>query len=223
MHSPTPAPRPSARPVRARSVAALAVPAAAACLTLAASPAHADAGTARGPSGQTLTVSRAEGLPAGGATVRVKGSGFDTRKGVYIALCKDNGPGRAPTPCGGGADTSGKAGASQWVSSNPPPYGKGLAVPYGTGGTFEVTIRIGASLSDSVDCAKVRCAVVSRSDHTRSADRSQDVLVPVSFEGGDDGFPAWAWAAIGAGGAAVVAGGALVGQRRRREPAGTAA
>ncbi|TYB42551.1 hypothetical protein FXF69_31215 [Actinomadura chibensis] len=190
---------------------------AAACLAFAASPAHADAGTARGPSGQTLTVSRADGLPAEGATVRVKGSGFDARKGVYIALCKDNGPGRAPTPCGGGADTSGKAGASQWVSSNPPPYGKGLAVPYGTGGTFEVTIRIGAALSGSVDCAKARCAVVSRSDHTRSADRSQDVRVPVSFDGGDGGFPVWAWAAAGAGAAAVAGGGgALLAARRRR-------
>ncbi|WP_243718913.1 hypothetical protein [Actinomadura sp. KC06] len=206
----------------ARPIAALVLTAAAcACGAAAFTPgAHADAGKATGPSGQTLTVSQVDGLPTKGATVQVKGSGFDTRKGIYIALCKDDGAGKVPSPCGGGADTSGTAGASQWVSSNPPPYGKGLAVPYGPGGTFDVKIRIGSALSGSVDCTEVRCAVVSRSDHTRASDRSQDVRVPVAF-GGDGGLPVWAWAAIGAGGVAVAGGGALL-VLRRRGPAATA-
>lgn len=107
------------------------------------------------------------------------------------------------------------------MSSNPPPYGKGLAVPYGTNGTFDVTIRIGSALSGAVDCAKVRCAVVSRADHTRGSDRSQDVRVPVTFDGGDGGFPAWAWASIGVGAVAVVGGGGafLVARRRGKAAA----
>ncbi|TDB86060.1 hypothetical protein E1266_34720 [Actinomadura sp. 7K534] len=187
--------------------------------------AFAGTGEATGPDGQTLTVSEVNGLPAEGATVQVRGSGFDPRKGIYVALCKDNGPGKAPSPCGGGADTSGTAGASQWVSSNPPPYGKSLAVPYGPGGTFDVRIRIGPELSGGVDCTEVRCAVVSRTDHTRGSDRSQDVKVPVTF-GDGGGFPAWGWAAAGAGGIAVVGGGALLVLRRRRgtaAPSGAAA
>ncbi|XRQ14154.1 hypothetical protein ACN3XK_25730 [Actinomadura welshii] len=215
------APRPAARPI-----AALALTAAACLAAVAAAPAaSAGAGKATGPDGQTLTVSEADGLPAGGSTVTVQGSGFDTGKGVYVALCRDNGPGKAPSPCGGGADMSGDAGASQWISSNPPPYGKSLAVPYGPGGTFDVEIRVGAALSDAVDCTEVRCAVVTRADHTRGSDRSQDVKVPVTF-GEDGGLPAWAWPAAGAGGALAAGAGALLVLRRRRaaaEPSGAAA
>ncbi|TQM68723.1 hypothetical protein FHX41_2379 [Actinomadura hallensis] len=224
MHAPRTAARSiTARTLAARSGAALALTAAAG---LALAPAAlADAGRATGPDGQTLTVSETDGLPTGGAKVRVQGSGFDPRKGIYVALCRDNGPDKAPSPCGGGADTSGSGGASQWVSSNPPPYGKGLAVPYGPGGTFDVEIRVTPELSDSVDCTEVRCAVVTRADHTRGSDRSQDVRVPVTF-GDDGGVPMWAWAAAGAGGAAVVAAGALLVPRRRRNaaaPSGAAA
>lgn len=183
--------------------------------------AHADAASATGPSGQTLTVSRADGLPTTGATLRVTGRGYDAGKGVYVALCKDNGPGRLPSPCGGGADTSGKTGASQWISSNPPPYGKGLAIPYGPGGTFDVAIHVGAKLSASQDCTKVRCAVVTRADHIRTSDRSQDVRVPVTFDTGG-GVPVWGWVAIGAGAVAVLAAaGALVLRRRAAAAGGT--
>ncbi|QXJ22334.1 hypothetical protein AGRA3207_003320 [Actinomadura graeca] len=211
-------------PLTTRRVAALALTAAAGAVLVPPAAAHAASAPAKegrgtGPSGQTLTVSRADGLPAKGATVRVRGTGYNTGKGVYVALCRDNGAGKAPSPCGGGADTTGKAGASQWVSSNPPPYGKGLAVPYGPGGTFDVTLRIGAALSAGADCAEVRCAVVTRADHTRTSDRSQDVRVPVTF--GDGGTPAWVWAASGAGAVVVVAGAAFVLLRRRRTPAGT--
>ncbi|WP_084693281.1 hypothetical protein [Actinomadura atramentaria] len=176
--------------------------------------AHADAGSATGASGQTLTVSQTTGLARDGATLTVTGHGFDTGKGVYVAFCQDNGAGKAPHPCGGGADTSGKTGGSQWISSNPPPYGKGLAVPYGPGGTFSVQIKIAAKLNDAVDCTKVKCVVATRADHTRSNDRSQDVRVPVSFEGGSSSLP---WIVGGAAAAVVVLGGgaALLVRRRR--------
>ncbi|MEV4773528.1 hypothetical protein [Micromonospora humida] len=141
-------------------------------------PAH--AGTGRGPAGQTLTATPTSGVARTGATVTVTGSGYDVTKGIYVAFCVDNGAGVAPSPCGGGADTTGSTGASHWISSNPPSYGEGLAVPYGQGGSFRVTLTVNSRIG-TVDCTVSRCVVASRADHTRAADRSQDVRVPVTF------------------------------------------
>jgi hypothetical protein len=137
---------------------------------------------ADGPEGQTLTVSRATGLSPAGETVTVEGTGYDENKGIYVAFCVDNGPGAMPSPCGGGADTTGSLGASHWISSNPPSYGESLAVPYGDGGSFSVTLNVTPQIED-VDCTIRACAVVTRADHTRSGDRTQDVRIPVSFGG----------------------------------------
>lgn len=182
--------------------------------TLCTGVAYADGGggSATGSKGQTLTVSKSTGLNADGESLTVSGKGYDPAKGIYLAFCKDNGPGKAPSPCGGGADTSGKTGGSQWISSNPPPYGKGLAAPYGPGGTFSRTIKINAKISDAVDCTKTTCVVATRADHTRGADRSQDVRVPVEF--GDDGssLPLIVGAAVAA--VLAVGGGVLLTRRR---------
>jgi hypothetical protein len=136
--------------------------------------------TARGSGGQKLTVSKTSGLDRAGETVTVSGSGYDVNKGIYVAYCVDNGAGAVPTPCGGGADTTGSLGASHWISSNPPSYGDGLAVPYGAGGSFRVRIKVTTKIGD-IDCTKRKCSVVTRNDHTRSGDRSQDVRIPVTF------------------------------------------
>ncbi|KOX11770.1 hypothetical protein ACWD6L_19140 [Micromonospora profundi] len=138
------------------------------------------AGTARGPGGQTLTATPSTGVSRAGATVTVSGSGYDTTKGIYVGYCVDNGAGKTPTPCGGGADTSGSLGASHWISSNPPSYAEDLTTPYGSGGSFRVTVKITPTIGD-VDCTVRRCVVATRADHTRPADRSQDVRVPVTF------------------------------------------
>lgn len=145
----------------------------------AATPAYADT-TGRGAGGQKLTVSKTAGLSRAGETVTVAGSGYDVNKGIYVAYCVDNGAGAVPTPCGGGADTTGSLGASHWISSNPPSYGEGLAVPYGAGGSFRVQLKVTTKIGD-IDCTTRRCAVVTRNDHTRTADRSQDVRIPVTF------------------------------------------
>jgi LPXTG-motif cell wall-anchored protein len=144
----------------------------------------------REPGDPTLSVSKTSGLDPQGETVTVTGSGYDTAKGIYVALCDTSGagPDRAPSPCVGGVDMEGSSGASVWVSSNPPPYGEGLAVPYTGGGTeggFSVELRVRAS-DENTDCTApgTECAVVTRNDHTRSSDRGQDVFVPVSFGGG---------------------------------------
>lgn len=131
--------------------------------------------------GPTLIVTPTGGLDPEGDTVSVIGAGYDETRGVYVALCVVPPPGAAPTPCGGGIDLEGDGGASRWISSDPPDYGLGLAQPYGPGGTFEVEVRVEARLSDRIDCRQVQCAIVSRADHTRLADRSLDLIVPVFF------------------------------------------
>ncbi|MFC0531851.1 hypothetical protein [Phytohabitans kaempferiae] len=167
-----------------RSLAAVATLLAGVVL-FAAGPAYADT-TARGPGGQRLTVSKTSGLDRAGETVTVSGAGYDVDKGIYVAYCVDNGAGAVPTPCGGGADMSGSLGASHWISSNPPSYGEGLAVPYGAGGSFRVRVKVTTKIGD-VDCTARRCSVVTRTDHTRTSDRTQDVRIPVTFAGAAGG------------------------------------
>jgi hypothetical protein len=145
------------------------------------------ADSATGPEGQKLTVSKSSGLAPAGETVTVSGTGYNTEKGIYVAFCVDNGAGRTPTPCVGGVDMSGESGASQWISSNPPSYGEGLAKPYtGSGhkGSFSVQIKVRAKDANT-DCTAsgVTCSVVTRNDHTRGGDQSQTVRVPVTFKG----------------------------------------
>lgn len=181
----------------------------------AAAPAHAQTSTT-GPEGQTLIVSKSTGLAPAGETVTVEGTGFDETKGIYVAFCVDNGPAARPTPCGGGVDSSGSLGASHWVSSNPPSYGDGLAVPYRDGGSFSVTLHLAARIGE-VDCTERACAVVTRADHTRGADRSQDVRVPVTFSATANPVP-WR-AVIGGAAVAVLLGLAVVALLRRRRRA----
>lgn len=144
----------------------------------AAVPARAETAT-NGP--RTLNASRATNLNPDGDTVSVSGSGYDTEKGVYIAFCRTPAPGAMPTPCGGGADIGGVSGSSIWISSNPPSYGVGVAIPYGDGGTFSANIAISPMINATTDCRIVSCAIVTRSDHSRLSDRSQDVVIPVTF------------------------------------------
>ena len=59
-----------------------------------------------------ITVSQSNGLDPAGDSITVSGSGFDVTKGIYVAVCVDNGPGQVPTPCLGGVDTSGSGGGS---------------------------------------------------------------------------------------------------------------
>ncbi|MFJ9242586.1 hypothetical protein [Streptomyces sp. NPDC101776] len=145
--------------------------------------------TALSKDGQRLTVSASTGLDPAGDTVHVTGEGYDTAKAIYVAVCKDNGDNRIPSPCLGGADTGGTGGSSAWIVPEGDPYAGGLAQLWGAGGTFAVDIEVTAKDS-SLDCAQVVCSVVTRVDHRNTGDRTQDVRVPIAFEGqdpGDDG------------------------------------
>ena len=136
--------------------------------------------TGRGAQGQTIRVSQARALPARGAVVRIVGKGFDETVGVYVGLCRIVPRGKVPTPCGGGADMTGTTQASVWVSSNPPPYGIGLAVPFGIDGKFDVRVKVGPKIG-KYDCRKITCAITVRADHTNTEFRGADVFVPVTF------------------------------------------
>ncbi|SEG63586.1 hypothetical protein SAMN05444920_103607 [Nonomuraea solani] len=167
---------------------------AAGILVILAGPAQADSASATGPQGQTLTVSEAALDPAG-EEITVTGAGFDAAKGIYVAVCLDKGAGQLATPCVGGVDMSGSSGSSKWISSNPPDYGKDLAMPYTDegGGKGGFSIRLGVKAKDDIgtDCtaAGVKCVVYTRADHTRSADRTQDVRIPLTFSAGGGSTP----------------------------------
>ncbi|GAB7108317.1 hypothetical protein JCM4814A_66310 [Streptomyces phaeofaciens JCM 4814] len=140
--------------------------------------------TVTGAQGQKLTVTPVNHLATEDQVLKITGSGYDEEKGIYVALCVDNGEGELPTPCVGGVDMTGASHSSAWISSNPPDYGEELATPYGDGGTFEVELTVDAE-DEFTDCFRATCVLATRADHTLSGDRSQDVKVPVAFVGQD--------------------------------------
>ncbi|MFF8467585.1 hypothetical protein [Streptomyces griseus] len=191
----TPGTAPGSPPTGRRRLGRRAGTAAVAALLLAAVPTgaavSADAGTSKtatGPQGQKLTVSATTGLDPAGEKVRVTGEGYGQKSGIYVALCKDNGDNRVPSPCLGGADMSGGSKTSQWIVPPGDPYEGDLARAFGPGGTFDVEIEISAK-GDGLDCAEVACSLVTRADHRSSGDRSQDVRIPVAFASQEPGEP----------------------------------
>ena len=145
----------------------------------------APASAVNGQHSETFTVSKTSKLKPGGEFITVTGEGFDTSVGIYVALCVINKNVLAhkavPTPCGGGADETGKSGASLWISSNPPTYGIGLATAFTESGGFKEKLKVGAMIG-KVDCRKKSCAITVRADHTRGDDRSYDIFIPVTFQ-----------------------------------------
>jgi hypothetical protein len=136
--------------------------------------------TVRTTTGLVVTVTPTTALDPAGATVTVTGRGFDRTVGIYVALCVTPKSGQPPSPCGGGVNMSGANPASAWISSNPPPYGQKLAIPFAKGGRFKVRISVSSTIG-TVDCRSVSCSIVTRADHLRSGDRRFDVAVPVTF------------------------------------------
>ena len=116
----------------------------------------------------------------GAQTITVNGSNFDETIGIYLAYCVLPKKGEAPTPCGGGVNKSGTGDASYWISSNPPPYGTGLAIAFKPGGRFSEKLEISKKIG-AFDCTKVKCAVTVRSDHLHEGDRTHDLFIPISF------------------------------------------
>ena len=135
--------------------------------------------TIQGPNGQTLTVSATE--VRDGQVLTISGDKYDKKIGIYLAFCIVNAKGVIPGPCGGGVNAAGSATSSVWISSNPPAYGKSLAVPFSKSGGFNQSLTVPRHIGD-LDCATVKCAVVTRADHTKSSYRKADVIVPLKFK-----------------------------------------
>ena len=126
-----------------------------------------------------LTVSQTTNLNPNGTSVTVRGSGYDITKGVYVIVCTQAAPGPQST-CVGGINIDGSSPSSVWVSSNPPSYAIGLTTEFQPDGSFSIVLRVVAKSGD-LDCTLVNCGVVTRSDHLRYTDRTQDVFVPITF------------------------------------------
>ena len=126
-----------------------------------------------------LSVSQTTNLNPNGTSVTVRGSGYDIAKGVYVIVCTQAAPG-AQSTCVGGVNIDGSSPSSVWVSSNPPSYAIGLTTDFQADGSFSIVLQVVAK-SGELDCTLVKCGVVTRSDHLRYTDRTQDVLVPITF------------------------------------------
>ncbi len=140
--------------------------------------AHATA-TATGANGAKLSISQSQFTKE--MKVKVVGRSFDETVGIYLAYCVVPKKGLAPSPCGGGVNKAGIGEASHWISSNPPPYGVGLAVPFQPGGRFTEVVAITKKIG-KFDCRKVKCAITVRSDHLHEGDRSHDIYIPVTIK-----------------------------------------
>jgi len=150
-----------------------------ACTGLFIFPAQASAKTITSSNGAILTASTTT-LKAG-ATVAVTGNHFDETVGIYLGFCVVPKKGQPPTPCGGGINKAGVGDASFWISSNPPPYGVGLAEEFLPGGRFSKKISISRMIG-KFDCRKVKCAITVRADHLLSNDRSFDMFIPITIK-----------------------------------------
>jgi len=141
-------------------------------------PAHA-AVTEKNANGSSISINKSVYTKA--TMVTVTGRGFDETVGIYLALCVVPKPGERPTPCGGGVNKSGVGESSYWISSNPPPYGRSLAIEYLPGGRFSQKVNITKRIG-KFDCTKVKCAITVRADHIRESDRSRDIFIPIKFK-----------------------------------------
>ena len=135
--------------------------------------------TSTGSNGASISIAQSSFTK--NTKVVVTGKGFDETVGIYLAYCVIPKNGGAPTPCGGGVNKSGTGDASYWISSNPPPYGAGLAIPFSPGGRFSEKVAISRTIG-KFDCRKVKCAIAVRSDHLHEGDRSHDIFIPIKIK-----------------------------------------
>ncbi len=142
-------------------------------------PANAAPKVVKGSGGQSLSASIT--AVKSGAMVTVIGNHFDETVGIYLGFCVVPKKGAAPTPCGGGVNKAGTGEASFWISSNPPPYGIGLAEDFQPGGRFTKKLKI-SKMIGKFDCSKIKCAITVRADHLRTDDRSYDLFIPITIK-----------------------------------------
>lgn len=145
---------------------------------------------ATGPIGQGLTVDAATNL-SDGQVLTVTGKGYELKTGIYVTFCVIPPKGKRPELCGP-FDITGKNNQSVWVSSNPPIYAVTLVTPFTkvtakvnkktvSSGSFKVQVPATRMIGNN-DCKVVKCAILTRADHTLSDYRKADVIIPVTFK-----------------------------------------
>ncbi|MBC9712987.1 hypothetical protein H9Y04_10450 [Streptomyces sp. TRM66268-LWL] len=175
----------SARALVRTGVTALAATALTVSLAGSASAATGTRSVTEGGTTYTMTLNSPDVLSASGQVITVTGSGYNTARGIYVALCVT--PAGAvgtnkPTPCLGGQDETGTTGASHWVNNL---FGGTVAnsSKFTAGGSFSAQIFVKADLGGGNVCGDtVECSVVTKADHFAPNNRNSDVVVPVSFE-----------------------------------------
>ena len=135
--------------------------------------------TSTGPNGASISIAQSKFTKE--MKIKVSGRNFDETVGIYLAYCVVPKKGAMPSPCGGGVNKSGTGEASYWISSNPPPYGVDLAIPFTPGGRFTEVVAVTRKIG-KFDCRKVKCAITVRSDHLHEGDRSHDIYIPISIK-----------------------------------------
>lgn len=135
--------------------------------------------TKTGAKGQVLRASKVTNL-VDGEKVTVSGTNYNTNLGIYVTFCVIPKPGKRPELCGP-FDVTGANNQSIWISSNPPLYAAFLVTPFSKTGSFKVSIPVHTKIGD-YDCKVVRCAILTRADHTNSDNRTADVIIPVTFK-----------------------------------------
>lgn len=122
----------------------------------------------------------------------VHGTGYDPARGIYVAICViPDDPTIKPGPCIGGvpdqeqqevAEGTVQYAASNWINDD---WAWKLfgARSYDDldAGTFTAYLEVGDPVGEGFDCRVDRCAIYTRNDHTASADRVQDLYLPVGF------------------------------------------
>jgi hypothetical protein len=141
-----------------------------------------------GEDGDTLDTSA---LNAGQRIV-VTGSGFDSSRGIYVAICAIPEDATVkPGPCIGGVpdqqQETVQAGTVQyapsaWINDD---WAWKLfgARSYDDvdAGTFTAYLEVGQPRADNLDCTRQACGLFTRNDHTALGDRVQDLYIPVAF------------------------------------------
>ncbi|MBP2475000.1 hypothetical protein JOF53_003872 [Crossiella equi] len=131
--------------------------------------------------GHTITASEATAIAKNGQEITVTGTGYETSKGYYVALCKvpdDLSYGVKPGPCQGGDGQGGTGvGPSAWVTNTPM---GGNTYPIAANGSFSAKIFVKEN-AGGLDCTVNTCAIITRRDHWQASDRSYDVFIPVTF------------------------------------------
>ncbi|MCW4385506.1 hypothetical protein OH146_06940 [Salinibacterium sp. SYSU T00001] len=156
--------------------------------------------TAVGDDGRTRTIDVHPVEPGGvidtsalreGDRIVVSGSGFDTARGIYVAICKIPDAGEKPGPCLGGVPSteaeeqvegSVQFAPSNWINDD---WAWKLFGARGYDdvdtGTFTAYLEVPSPVGEEIDCRVDACAITTRNDHTAASDRVQDVLIPVGF------------------------------------------